>query len=99
MPILRRRRIAAALAALPAFAMAGSAVAQSTWPAKPVRVLAVKGSGGDLGTIGNAGFAVLDLERLLQLREHYQGEAGRVLAGVALIAGNAQTAGGIDGQG
>jgi rhamnose utilization protein RhaD (predicted bifunctional aldolase and dehydrogenase)/NAD(P)-dependent dehydrogenase (short-subunit alcohol dehydrogenase family) len=41
----------------------------------PVRVLAVKGSGGDLGTIGNAGFAVLDLARLLQLREHYAGEA------------------------
>ena len=42
---------------------------------QPVRVLAVKGSGGDLGTIGNAGFAVLDLSRLHQLRESYQGEA------------------------
>jgi rhamnose utilization protein RhaD (predicted bifunctional aldolase and dehydrogenase)/NAD(P)-dependent dehydrogenase (short-subunit alcohol dehydrogenase family) len=42
---------------------------------KPVRVLAVKGSGGDLGTIGNAGFAVLDLARLHQLRESYKGEA------------------------
>lgn len=42
---------------------------------KPVRVLAVKGSGGDLGTIANAGFAVLDLVRLHQLRESYKGEA------------------------
>jgi len=42
---------------------------------KPVHVLAVKGSGGDLGTIGNAGFAVLDLARLHELRESYQGEA------------------------
>jgi len=42
---------------------------------KSVRVLAVKGSGGDLGTIGNAGFAVLDLARLHQLRESYRGEA------------------------
>jgi rhamnose utilization protein RhaD (predicted bifunctional aldolase and dehydrogenase)/NAD(P)-dependent dehydrogenase (short-subunit alcohol dehydrogenase family) len=41
----------------------------------PVRVLAVKGSGGDLGTIANAGFAVLDLGRLLQLRDAYRGEA------------------------
>ena len=41
----------------------------------PVRVLAVKGSGGDLGTIGRAGFAVLDLARLCQLRETYKGEA------------------------
>ena len=42
---------------------------------KPVRVLAVKSSGGDLGTIGNSGFAVLDLARLLQLRDTYKGEA------------------------
>jgi rhamnose utilization protein RhaD (predicted bifunctional aldolase and dehydrogenase)/NAD(P)-dependent dehydrogenase (short-subunit alcohol dehydrogenase family) len=42
---------------------------------RPVRVLAVKGSGGDLGTIGNGGFAVLDLGRLLQLRDTYKGEA------------------------
>jgi len=42
---------------------------------KPVHVLAVKGSGGDLGTIGNSGFAVLDLARLHQLRAAYKGEA------------------------
>jgi len=41
----------------------------------PVRVLAVKGSGGDLGTIKGAGFALLDLGRLLRLREIYKGEA------------------------
>ena len=41
----------------------------------PVRVLAVKGSGGDLGTMASAGFALLDLGRLLQLREVYKGEA------------------------
>lgn len=41
---------------------------------RPVRGLAVKGSGGDLGTISNAGFAVLDLDRLLQLRAAYRGE-------------------------
>ncbi len=41
---------------------------------RPVRVLAVKGSGGDLGTIGNAGFAVLDLARLHLLPERYRGE-------------------------
>jgi rhamnose utilization protein RhaD (predicted bifunctional aldolase and dehydrogenase)/NAD(P)-dependent dehydrogenase (short-subunit alcohol dehydrogenase family) len=40
----------------------------------PVRVLAVKGSGGDLGTMGSAGFALLDLGRLLRLREIYKGE-------------------------
>jgi len=40
-----------------------------------VRVLAVKGSGGDLGTMSSAGFALLDLGRLLQLREIYRGEA------------------------
>jgi rhamnose utilization protein RhaD (predicted bifunctional aldolase and dehydrogenase)/NAD(P)-dependent dehydrogenase (short-subunit alcohol dehydrogenase family) len=41
----------------------------------PVRGLAVKGSGGDLGTIGNAGFALLDLGRLESLRDVYKGEA------------------------
>jgi rhamnose utilization protein RhaD (predicted bifunctional aldolase and dehydrogenase)/NAD(P)-dependent dehydrogenase (short-subunit alcohol dehydrogenase family) len=41
----------------------------------PVRVLAVKGSGGDLGTMSSGGFALLDLARLLQLRETYKGEA------------------------
>jgi rhamnose utilization protein RhaD (predicted bifunctional aldolase and dehydrogenase)/NAD(P)-dependent dehydrogenase (short-subunit alcohol dehydrogenase family) len=40
-----------------------------------IRVLAVKGSGGDLGTISRGGFAVLDLSRLEQLRAVYRGEA------------------------
>src|SRR5438552_17540175 len=41
---------------------------------KNVRVLAVKGSGGDLGSITEAGFALLYLDRLEQLRELYRGE-------------------------
>lgn len=41
----------------------------------PVRVLAVKGSGGDLGTISSGGFAVLDMGRLDALRSVYKGEA------------------------
>ena len=41
----------------------------------PVRVLAVKGSGGDLGTMASSGFALLDLARLHQLRATYKGEA------------------------
>jgi rhamnose utilization protein RhaD (predicted bifunctional aldolase and dehydrogenase)/NAD(P)-dependent dehydrogenase (short-subunit alcohol dehydrogenase family) len=41
---------------------------------RPVRVLAVKGSGGDLGSITDAGFALLYLERLDQLKELYRGE-------------------------
>ena len=40
-----------------------------------VRVLAVKGSGGDLGTMKSGGFAILDLGRLLRLRDTYRGEA------------------------
>jgi len=39
-----------------------------------VRVLAVKGSGGDLGSITDSGFALLDLYRLEQLKQHYRGE-------------------------
>jgi rhamnose utilization protein RhaD (predicted bifunctional aldolase and dehydrogenase)/NAD(P)-dependent dehydrogenase (short-subunit alcohol dehydrogenase family) len=39
------------------------------------RVLAVKGSGGDLGSIGESGFALLYLDRLEQLKELYRGEA------------------------
>jgi len=42
---------------------------------KPTRVLAVKGSGGDLGSIKEHGFALLYLERLEQLKELYRGEA------------------------
>lgn len=41
---------------------------------KPVRVLAVKGSGGDLGSIEESGFALLYLDRLEQLKELYRGE-------------------------
>jgi rhamnose utilization protein RhaD (predicted bifunctional aldolase and dehydrogenase)/NAD(P)-dependent dehydrogenase (short-subunit alcohol dehydrogenase family) len=40
----------------------------------PVRVLAVKGSGGDLGSISESGFALLYLDRLEQLKELYRGE-------------------------
>ena len=41
---------------------------------RPARVLAVKGSGGDLGSISDAGFALLYLDRLEQLKELYRGE-------------------------
>src|SRR5438309_4879925 len=41
---------------------------------KPVRVLAVKGSGGDLGSIRESGFALLYMDRLEQLKELYRGE-------------------------
>ena len=41
---------------------------------QPVRVLAVKGSGGDLRSIGTSGFAVLYLEKLEQLIARYRGE-------------------------
>lgn len=39
-----------------------------------VRVLAVKGSGGDIGSITESGFALLYLERLESLRKLYRGE-------------------------
>ncbi|HEY7307699.1 MAG TPA: bifunctional rhamnulose-1-phosphate aldolase/short-chain dehydrogenase [Bryobacteraceae bacterium] len=42
---------------------------------RPVRVLAVKGSGGDLGSIADSGFALLYLDRMEQLKEIYRGEA------------------------
>ena len=42
---------------------------------QPVRVLAVKGSGGDIGSIAESGFAVLYQERLEQLKSLYRGEA------------------------
>jgi rhamnose utilization protein RhaD (predicted bifunctional aldolase and dehydrogenase)/NAD(P)-dependent dehydrogenase (short-subunit alcohol dehydrogenase family) len=42
---------------------------------RAVRVLAVKGSGGDLGSIREGGFALLYLDRLQQLKELYRGEA------------------------
>jgi rhamnose utilization protein RhaD (predicted bifunctional aldolase and dehydrogenase)/NAD(P)-dependent dehydrogenase (short-subunit alcohol dehydrogenase family) len=41
---------------------------------RPVRVLAVKGSGGDIGSITDAGFALLYLDRLEQLKDLYRGE-------------------------
>src|SRR6516225_6558481 len=40
----------------------------------PTRVLAVKGSGGDLGSIKESGFALLYLDRLRQLKGLYRGE-------------------------
>ncbi len=42
---------------------------------KPVKVLWVKGSGGDLGSIKRTGFATLYLDRLLQLEAQYKGVA------------------------
>jgi rhamnose utilization protein RhaD (predicted bifunctional aldolase and dehydrogenase)/NAD(P)-dependent dehydrogenase (short-subunit alcohol dehydrogenase family) len=42
--------------------------------AEPTRVLAVKGSGGDLGSISEAGFALLYFDRLEQLKKLYRGE-------------------------
>jgi rhamnose utilization protein RhaD (predicted bifunctional aldolase and dehydrogenase)/NAD(P)-dependent dehydrogenase (short-subunit alcohol dehydrogenase family) len=42
---------------------------------KPTRVLAVKGSGGDLGSITEAGFALLYQDRLEKLKDIYRGEA------------------------
>lgn len=41
---------------------------------KQVRILAVKGSGGDIGSITETGFALLYLDRLEQLKELYRGE-------------------------
>ena len=41
----------------------------------PVRVLAVKGSGGDIGSISESGFATLYLDRIEQLKGLYRGEA------------------------
>lgn len=40
---------------------------------KPARVLAVKGSGGDLGSMGREGFALLYLDRFEQLCALYRG--------------------------
>jgi rhamnose utilization protein RhaD (predicted bifunctional aldolase and dehydrogenase)/NAD(P)-dependent dehydrogenase (short-subunit alcohol dehydrogenase family) len=41
---------------------------------KPARVMAVKGSGGDLRSIGRGGFAVLFMEKLEALVGRYRGE-------------------------
>src|SRR5947199_1864310 len=40
----------------------------------PTRVLAVKGSGGDIGSITESGFAILYLDRLESLKTLYRGE-------------------------
>jgi rhamnose utilization protein RhaD (predicted bifunctional aldolase and dehydrogenase)/NAD(P)-dependent dehydrogenase (short-subunit alcohol dehydrogenase family) len=42
---------------------------------KPSRVMAVKGSGGDLRSIGSSGFAILYLDKLEALLDRYRGEA------------------------
>src|SRR5689334_14800173 len=42
---------------------------------QPQRVMAVKGSGGDLRSITNAGFAILYLDKLNSLIARYRGEA------------------------
>src|SRR4051812_374135 len=41
---------------------------------KPERVMAVKGSGGDLRSMGTSGFAVLYLDKLESLIARYRGE-------------------------
>jgi rhamnose utilization protein RhaD (predicted bifunctional aldolase and dehydrogenase)/NAD(P)-dependent dehydrogenase (short-subunit alcohol dehydrogenase family) len=41
---------------------------------QPARVLAVKGSGGDIGSITESGFALLYLDRLERLKQLYRGE-------------------------
>ena len=40
----------------------------------PTRVMAVKGSGGDIGSIKESGFAILYMDRLNQLKTIYKGE-------------------------
>ena len=42
---------------------------------QPQRVMAVKGSGGDLRSITHAGFAILYLDKLNNLIARYRGEA------------------------
>lgn len=42
---------------------------------EPTRVMAVKGSGGDLRSIGTSGFAVLYMDKLERLIAQYRGEA------------------------
>ena len=39
------------------------------------RIMAVKGSGGDIGSIKESGFALLYMDRLTQLKDVYRGEA------------------------
>ncbi|HEX9654901.1 MAG TPA: bifunctional rhamnulose-1-phosphate aldolase/short-chain dehydrogenase, partial [bacterium] len=47
---------------------------EETLTSKPVEVLWVKGSGGDLGSIKRTGFATLYMDRFLALKEKYRGE-------------------------
>jgi rhamnose utilization protein RhaD (predicted bifunctional aldolase and dehydrogenase)/NAD(P)-dependent dehydrogenase (short-subunit alcohol dehydrogenase family) len=64
-----------------------------------VKVLWVKGSGGDLGSIKREGFATLYLERLLQLEKQYKGvaEEDAMVALYPLVTfGNNPTAASID---
>ncbi|HKF68250.1 MAG TPA: class II aldolase/adducin family protein, partial [Vicinamibacterales bacterium] len=42
---------------------------------KPARVMAVKGSGGDLRSMGPGGFAILSIDKLHALVDRYRGEA------------------------
>ena len=44
---------------------------------RPTTVLAVKGSGGDLGSIKTSGFALLYMDKLNQLKNVYKGEHSR----------------------
>src|SRR4249920_3403831 len=57
----------------------GNTSSKFDWPdpltGVPVRVLAVKGSGGDLRSITAAGFALLHQDKLEQLVSRYRGEA------------------------
>jgi rhamnose utilization protein RhaD (predicted bifunctional aldolase and dehydrogenase)/NAD(P)-dependent dehydrogenase (short-subunit alcohol dehydrogenase family) len=66
---------------------------------KPVTVLWVKGSGGDLGSIKRAGLATLYLDRLLSLEAQYKGVSGEdaMVALYPLVTfGNNPTAASID---
>ena len=59
---------------------------RAAWTRSPaVRGLAVKGSGGDIGSITESGFAILYLDRLEQLKSLYRGEAIRRRDGRATI--------------
>ncbi|HEY5381267.1 MAG TPA: bifunctional rhamnulose-1-phosphate aldolase/short-chain dehydrogenase [Acidobacteriaceae bacterium] len=65
----------------------------------PEKVLWVKGSGGDLGSIKRAGFATLYLDQLLRLETHYKGvaEEDAMVALYPLVTfGNNPTAASID---
>ena len=57
----------------------GNTSSKFDWPdpltGAPVRVLAVKGSGGDLRSITSAGFALLHQDKLEHLVSRYRGEA------------------------